>query len=306
MVAKRNLIILFLMFIGYAPSVKAQLSTVVGAVAHANGSMLANPPLPILYNKKDASKFSIQPGFFYVTESADGDVKDLDYDGYGLALMYSHYFTNRLGYYLLGAGTQVKGDITAPGQNNSGRIYSTDIDSVQYMLSGGLALAIVDSSWLSLSTFGGPAFVKGEFASSFRQVNDSGSTIDDFDAETSPSSLGYLIGVQAGIHFGRHFTLNPYFVMLRSLDSDKCHDFKTTEVRVYGNLFDRSSMNCEGARGNSQNKVEFDSFVQSFGVNLLFPSIGLGVNAYAEAGDVPLFEGTKIQMFFLSLSFGTP
>lgn len=285
----------------------AQLGTVVNAVAHANGALLANPPLPVLYNKKGAKKLSLQPSYFLVDDAADADIKDLDYEGYGLATIFNHMISERFGYYLIGAATQLNGEIRAPGQNNSGRITSSDIDSKLYMAGGGLSFTLISSKYVSLPVFFGPMYMTGDFKSTITHVDDSGTTLDDFDAESKPSALGYLAGAQLGIHLSKLVTLNPYFIISGAFsDDDKCQKFEATEVRVQGGLFDFNSQGCRTEGGdNSQSLIEFDAFVQSFGVNLIFPTIGLSVNAYAETGEVPQFEGTKIKVFFLSFTFGT-
>jgi hypothetical protein len=283
------------------------MDTVIGAVAHTNGLALANPPLPILFGKKSAKKTVFQPYYFQANETAEFDIKTIDVEGYGLAGLFNHMLTDSLGYYLTASVTQVNGEVTSPGQNNSGIIRSSDIDSQLLMVGGGATFTLINNSFLTLPVFAGPMFVTGKFSSSILHTDASGTVLDDFDAEGNPSFVGVQAGVQAGFHFSEHFSLNPYFVITRPLsDENNCQQFEATEVRTSGGLFDLNGQGCRDTEDSARSRYAFDIFVQSFGLNLLFPSIGLSVNAYAEAGEVPSYEGTKIKLFFLSFMLGTP
>ena len=289
-----------------APHAWAQLDIVNNAVAHANGTILANPPLPMLDNKKGAQKFSVQAGVFEVDKPPGNDIKSLQYGGYAISLLYNSLFTDSIGYYLLGNYTHVDGDITAPGANSSGQIQSTNINSQIFMLSGGVTLSLLKTDLLRIPLFFGPALIQGNYNASFLHTASNSSVLDDFDARVQPSLLGYVAGVQFGLYFSKHFALVPYYVLARPFsEDDTCQEFTTTEVRVSGGLFDQSSAECMNQDPGQKSLVGFNVFVESFGLNLLFPTIGLGVNVFSESGDVPLFEGTPITTFFISYSIGT-
>lgn len=279
----------------------ANLDTTFNAIGHANGVAMANPPLPILRGKSGAYKLSVQPGIFAADETSPFDTKTVDYKGTTAALLFSKMWSDSLGYYVIGMGTKLSGDLSSPGQSGA-TIHANDIESSLFMAGAGLNFFLLNNDFISLPIFAGPMLISANVSQHTRQVNGS-TTLDDFEAEVSPSVLGLMVGLQAGFHFSKYFSLNPYVVMAEPLNSDDlCHEYTASNIRVSGSLRDLSSPGCK--TNSSQSLVEFDVFLQSFGVNLLFPSLGLGINAFAESGDVPLFSGVKVQSFFITLNFG--
>ena len=303
---RRSVFMVFL-FLVLSPSAEAQLDIVVNALGHANGVALSNPPMPSLYGKRGTYKLGFQAGILDGVKPAEGDIKSLDYSGYNFATIYNYMIGNFWGIYALGSISEVGGEITAPGQNSSGTIDSTNLKSQLYMLSSGVTYRLVSNKWLSMPVMIGPAVIGGQFSGRFVQRDSGNTVLDDFDAESSPSYVGWMAGVQAAFSVHKHLSIIPYFLTMQPLsDDDKCQEFTATNVRVNGGLFDQSSPGCEGSGGNNKSEVEFDVFVQSLGLNLAIPTLGLTFNIYTETGDVPLFEGTSIDFYSVSFSLGMP
>lgn len=303
----RTLGILFFLLHLITPEAQAQLDMVVNALGHANGVALSNPPMPSLYGKKGTYKLGVQAGILDGVKPAEGDIKTLDYSGYNFSTIYNQMFGNSWGVYLLGSVSEVGGEITAPGQNSSGTLDSTNLKSQLYMLSTGITYRLISNKWLSLPVMIGPAYISGQFSGRFVQRDASNMVLDDFDAEASPSFLGWMAGVQAAFSVHRHLSIIPYFLTMQPMSGEaRCQEFSTTNVRVSGTLFDQSSPACEASGGNNKSQLEFDVFVQSLGLNLAIPSLGLTFNLYTETGDVPLFEGTSIDFYSVSFSMGMP
>lgn len=302
----RKLILGFIV-LGISSVAEAQMDIVVNALGHANGVALSNPPMPSIYGKKGTYKLGFQAGILDGVKPASGDIKSLDYSGYNFASVYNKMLGNFLGFYLLGSISQVGGEITAPGQNSSGSIESTNLDSQLYLVSGGVTYNLWRNSWLSLPLMFGPAYMSGKFSGTFVQKDASNNVLDDFDAKSSPSYLGWMAGVQAAFLVNEHLSIIPYFLTIQPLsDKDKCQEFQSTAVRVSGSLFDQSSPGCGNQAGFGNPQVEFDVFVQSLGLNIAIPTLGLTFNVYTETGDVPLFEGTSIDFYSVSFSLGVP
>lgn len=305
--AMANRILFFICF--FSSGVFAQMDIVTKALGHANGAALVNPPMPSVYGERGDFSLGLQLGFIDVTAPAEGDVKSLNYDGYNFASTYNYMFSNHWGLFALGSITQIEGGLTAPGENNGlSTIRSSNIESRLYLLGGGATYHLLRTEFLTIPLFTGPIYILGDISATFVQSNSGGTVTDDFDASSSPSTPGWIAGVQAAFNFSKHLSMVPYFLMLQPFsENGKCQKFNADQVRVSGSLFDQSSSGCSSnSGGNGSSEAEFDIFVQSFGLNIVFPTVGLSVTLLTESGDVPFFAGTKVDFYSLAFTLGAP
>ncbi len=272
----------------------------IKAVAHANGALMASPPLPSLFSPKGRNELSLRPAMFEASneENRGNDPKLVDYSGYGGALLLNHQSSNRFGLFFLAMGNQVTGEFSGPGEittDSDYTIFANDVKSSLLQVSAGASFSVMKGSIIELQLFTAPSFTKTLVEQTI--IQNEPTDPDDFDMILDPAILTYFAGAQVGIRISRYFTLNPYFIMTGLLNSeDSCQSYTTT-VRIPGNLFDAPDENCQSGL------TEYDPTFNAFGVNILFPTLGLGINAFAETGEIPLFEAVEIDMYYFTLSF---
>ncbi|MCB0390285.1 MAG: hypothetical protein KDD58_03290 [Bdellovibrionales bacterium] len=278
----------------------------IKAVAHANGALMANPPMPSLFSKKGKGEIIIRPAIFSASnvESRDHDPKIVDYSGAAGALMYNKQLTNQLGVFFLGMGSQLNGEFTSPGEVVSDPryiIYANNVNSTSIQASAGFNFSLLKFDYFELQLFFAPSLTKTTVEQTIVQ-NDPTSP-DDFDMSLNPVVATYVAGVQLGIKLSKYFVINPYFIISDLMSgTDRCQSYETT-VRVHGNLFDLGDQDCYDGQNSSTSKIKYDTSFSAFGLNLLIPAWGLGLNAMAETGEIPFFGGVSMNMYYLTLSF---
>ena len=193
----------------------------------------------------------------------------------------------------------MSGKFSSQGQGNSGsfELDIPDASSTFTLVGGGLSLRLFPKSFFSLQLFGGPAVIKTTTEQTV--TSDTG---DDFDQTLDATISSYFVGAQAGILITKHIELNPYFIMTAPLsEDDTCLEYES-EVRSNGNFFDFTDPECTDQHGNNTGnpKTKFDMGLDAFGVNIKFPSVGLGVNVLADLGELEGFQGAEVELYYVS------
>lgn len=290
----------------FTQNVSASKDFALKAVAHANGSLMANPPMPQLFGKQGDSKLLLRPSVFSASneDHRDVDPKIVDYSGTAAAIMYYNQFSERSGYFVIGMGTQLSGEFTSPGEvvgDPDYIIYANDVESSSYQASIGMYYSLIKQNHIEVQLLAGPAWTKTKVQQTIVQ-NDPANP-DDFDMSLEPSLLTYFAGVQMGYKFSDYFVINPYFVISDLVNSsDRCQTYSSV-VRVHGNLFDLGDQNCYEGNNSSTSKIEYDTSFSSIGLNAYIPKWGLTINLFSDTGDIPFFGGVSMDMYYIDFSF---
>ena len=307
MVCYKHLFLIFFTFIFSFSSQETLADTTFAfkAIANVNGGLLASPPLPDLRGAKGKTSVTLRPAFFESsgTEGEQGPGSrfsgNIKFSGYGGAGLYHSQFTENFGWYVMGMYNSMSGEFSSSsnGDNGSFEITIPQANSNFTLAGAGVSLRLLHKSFFFNSTFWRPAIIKTKTEQSVQ--SNSG---DDFDQTIDATVNSYFIGAQAGILLTKHLELNPYFIITSPIsNTDKCLEY-STEVRSTGNFFDFTDPQCLDQHGNNVGtpKTKFDMGLDSFGMNIKFPSIGLAVNVLAELGNLEGFQGAEVQLYYVS------
>lgn len=282
--------------------VLADRSFALKASANTNGALMASPPLPNLFGKKGDGSVSIR-GAIFESSGTEGDQGGgsefsgtVDFSGNAGALLYHHYLNDTFGFYLIGSANQFSGDFSS---NSGGTEVEAKNAKSEFIQAGaGLSIRMFSGSFLPIQIFAGPSVVKTTVEQSITSSNG-----DDFDQTLDATVLTYMAGIQASLKLTNWFAINPYFVTTDFVSSDdKCQEFETN-VRSHGPLFDFSDPACQDGLNSSTSTLEFDTSLSVFGVNIQFPSLGLGVNVLSDTGELEGFQGAELKMYQLTYTF---
>jgi hypothetical protein len=207
------------------------------------------------------------------------------------------------GIYGLGMYNQLtEGNFIGRGDDSSDTqqdVYSTEVSASFTQMSLGITLQPINLNYLALQVIIGPTFTQAN--ASQRVTQQHPANPDDFIMKLSPSVMGAIVGVQLGFRFFDNFALNPYYTVSVPLD-ETCASY-TTEVTVYGDLFDLSDPNCGESQSGQDTKVEYDTAFEVLGLNVVFPSWGLSFNIYSELSEIQGIEGTKPTLYSFTWSY---
>ena len=84
-------------------------------------------------------------------------------------------------------------------------------------------------------------------------------------------------------------------------EADKCQSYDVT-VRSAGFFYDVSDPACQEGRDSSGSKIEYDLSLQSFGVTIGIPSLGLSFIAFSQVSETQYFEGVELEMYQVTLT----
>lgn len=297
-------LLVFLLLV--SSSALADRDFAIESVAHTQGALMANPPMPMLFASPGESELTFKPAYFEASNEASQNVdpKRIEYTGSGLTVSYAKQWSSRLGLLVSIAGHTLSGDFWGPGDDPNDateRVFAKDVQAQFFQFGLMMNYNLFRSTGLSLPVFIGPVVSSTKLSQTIVQ-NDL-SDPDDFDMNMDVTTTGYVAGIQMGLAFSKAVIINPYFVVTGFFDEgDKCQEYTST-VRTSGNLFDLSDPNCQDGLNSSTSSLEYDIATSSLGLNIVFPPIGLSVNAYAQTGSVPFFEGVEMTLLQLSLVF---
>lgn len=296
----------------------SSISNGLQAASATGASILANPPLPMLYMKSGAQRFSIQPAYVEgkmdsLSEPNNGSTTFREVGkiyGAGGALGYSYAFTDTFGLYFLAVGSNVGGDFAyVPTDINANTLETKNIKSSFGAAGLGFTWTAIGGKpedIFSLGLLGGPAI--SSFHLSQRVINtmtSSGTVTDDFEMETTISLPMVFVGLQLGIRL-ESFLINPYFVGFSSVDNKKCHDYKVKSVSVDGNLDGASTTECGGdgqGGGSTRNQINIIDGTEAFGVNVGYLPWHVAINVFSDSGEPKGLKGFKTTTVYLTLSF---
>ena len=305
---------------------------VVAAFA-SQASINANPPLPLLYLKKDSWKGAVQPGYFTGSlgssnnsngsygGSSSGGTSTGDFHGFAGAMAYSKSFADKWGYYGWVEGTIMNGDFVtgSGGSDNFCSSYSNqsscpvsqlELRGVKANLetvSVGIVYQILGevTGGYSLEVFTGPAYNR---AVASQNVFKAG--YEDFDMKVTSSELTLMFGIQGAIPIKKSFIFNPFVLanFPSGLGSNECKPYTITAKRKDTVLGAETALKCSSKGG----EIDIGQGFLAAGLNLnyipwdvtfsLTAPFGLGDIDNGRGGD----DNTKYSVTNLSVtwSFG--
>ena len=127
------------------------------AVAHANGALMASPPLPLIANKKGLNKFSVRFANFSAKGETTGSLASrIDYTGQGLAFLYSKIINPNWGFYILGMGNSLSGEFASSFNSPTGLLTTEakDVKGSLIQVSSGLTYNLISGGFLPIQILG--------------------------------------------------------------------------------------------------------------------------------------------------------
>lgn len=274
----------------------------IKAAAHVNAALMATPPLPTPFQKKEWS-LSIRPAYFKVSQDGNGnDSKILDYSGYGGSVFANFPLNRSVEAYGLLFGNQIKGDFVGPGPNNSmaNPIYANNVVSTTSQLAFGLSYDPLAGTSYALPLFIGPSLVMTQLHETV--VTTDPTNRDDFDLSMNSQSLMLYGGLQGAVRIQKHFMLGFFAVASEHLNSsDKCQSYDVT-VREYGYFFDLSDPACQRGQDSGTQEVEYDLSLYSYGLTIGLPAWGFSLVVYSEVSETEYFRGVDLNMYQLTVT----
>jgi hypothetical protein len=274
----------------------------IRANAKANATLMSSPPLPSLSPKGKGSQTQIKLAYFQAktnpndTEGGSPLQSNIDFSGYGVSAMVSNSGSGVIGYFGLLSANKLSGEFASNfGGNN---VTAKNAESTLLQAGSGLSFSFFRKSMVAIQFFIGPSINKSDLS----QDITSGSG-DDFTMTMSPMIPSYFIGAQMEIRAFKFLTLNPYFIMSNYLSgSDSCQKFDSN-VRSFGSLWDLGDPNCQNGEDSSTKQVEYDTNYSALGINLIFPTISITINIYAESQDFQDFQSAPQDLYAIGFTF---
>jgi len=285
----------------------------LAAAGRANGLLITNPPLPMLYMGSNTNKFTIQPYTFsgdvdLNRGEADG-VFSGDFEGKAAGIAASFGFSRRWGFYTMALASFLDGNFAkdpGPKENLLQRGEIIGAEATYAFASMGLMFRYFNKNdeGFTLSTFLGPAALQVKLEERIKLTFKSGG-VYDYEIEADEILPGGMFGIQAGINLGRYFRLNPFAVaaafpagVISYTETGIVHeDTRTGQDSTFG--FSSSG------DINSATEIEAQQISAGGGINLLFKPLGLSLNITAPFAK-HWYQGGGIfpTMATLSWSFG--
>lgn len=268
-------------------------------LVQANATLMGNPSLPTLHEDKGWT-FALTPASFKTTTSTPKDeaINDggyVDISGSGLSLLIHKNAGKRLGYFIMGMGSNLSGEAESNFGGNS--VAVTNIESSLFQLGGGITYKLSTSKTLPIQFILGPSYT----SLTLKQTIVTGSG-DDFDMELNPGLLSYFAGVQMGVYLNDWIALKPYFLMGDLLsEEDKCQEY-TPSVRSFGSLWDFSDPECQQGQNSSTSTLYVDPSFSILGLNFLIPKWNFSINVYTSADELQDFQDAPIEMISFTLT----
>lgn len=152
------IIILSLIF----SNVFADTTSGIKGLVQANANLMGSPSLPLLHGKQK-SDFALKPAMISARTEIDkqqaiNDGGYFDFSGSGLTLMYHSYLNKKLGWFILGLGSNLSGEAETNFGGNS--VQAKNIESQLTQVGGGVSYKILDSKFMPIQFIAGPSITQ--------------------------------------------------------------------------------------------------------------------------------------------------
>lgn len=288
----------------------------VDAATSVNSLILANPPLPMLYNNKGDYKITLQPYTFQNGKMKDdpqsqGFEERGKMDAWGLGGGASYAFANKWATYGFILGSQMSGDFNHLDHESVATFPSrtmtqqAEVRTSVIMANVGLSYQFFGETegGFTLPVFFGPVISQTKLKERVLNRTLGGALLNDYDLELNNIQVGMLLGVQAGIPLGEKFQLNPFVIGGYYFNSESDNP-RITAVRANGGGTDLNGL-LSGTTGFS-----LQEYMLSAGLNLVYRPWGLSLNVTAPFLSKPLIPSQRPytpvdgMLFTMSYSFG--
>ena len=197
------------------------------AASYANNLLVASPPLPMLFMKSGASRYSVQPGYVEGKIDATRDSgagsnamrTSGKFYGGGGTIAFNRAFTDSFGFYIMAFGNNIGGDFSTEQATGCPagcpKTEAKDIKAALGAASVGMNWTMLGgspSNIFSAGLFVGPAITTASMTQRVMRTDSSGAVTDDFEMKVNPTFATALFGLQLGIRVGDWLLINPYIM----------------------------------------------------------------------------------------------